>query len=120
MNVYKPLSVSAWTLDSYVYSPDGANNNFGLRVAFNDNYMIVSANAYEAYTGIAYIYELYEAQWTLKQRLNSPFAAGEGFGYFVALYNDTAAVSTVHNDGTTVYSCYNSMSIELLLLFLYL
>jgi hypothetical protein len=99
LHAYTPINESAWSIHSTILSPDGPNINFGLSVDHSGEFMIVGANAFDAYKGSAYIYQLINGQnWILTTRLYSSYPAMEGFGFKVAIHGHTALVATAIND----------------------
>eukprot|EP01033_Poteriospumella_lacustris_P005040 gene5039-3598_t len=99
VHVYTPVNVSHWNVHSTILSPDGPNINFGLSVDHSGKFLIVGANALDAYKGAAYIYQyMNDKYWILTTRLYSPFGVTQGFGFKVAIDGNTAVVATAIND----------------------
>ena len=97
--MYSPDAVNQWTLDSVIYSPAGANGNFGISVDQDGQWLVAGANAYAYYTGVAFVYQrVAKGSWKLHSRLNSPLGVSQGFGYNVAIDGDVIVVGTSVND----------------------
>lgn len=103
IHVYVPISLSEWSLHSYIRSPSDPNANFGVHVSLHNQRIITSANGYKIYDGRVFIYDYQAADdyWKLVATIDSPLAGiniSQGFGYRVGVYNDVAVVSTAVNN----------------------
>lgn len=100
VHIYDHQSGCHWTLQQYIHSPLGDNAGFGNAVELERNRVIVGANAWEGYTGKAFIFSLFEdVYWRLEATLESPSPLmAQGFGYGVSLSNNYALVSTGVNN----------------------
>lgn len=100
VHIYDHQSACHWTLQSYIHSPLGDNAGFGNAVALERDRVIVGSNAWEGYTGKAFIYSLYQdVFWKLEAQLDSPLSYAQGFGYDVSLSGNWAMVTTGVNNG---------------------
>lgn len=100
VHIYTHQSACHWTLQSYIHSPLGDNAGFGNAVALERERVIIGSNAWEGYTGKAFIYSLFEGvYWRLEAQLDSPLSYAQGYGYDVSLSNNWAMVTTGVNNG---------------------
>jgi len=103
VHVYVPKTASKWSLQSLIRSPVWDNANFGNDVSVDDERMVVSANAYEKYDGIVFVYErnLEHQCWLLTGTIKSPLAnqtRSQGFGYRVDMSGNFLIASTSVNN----------------------
>ncbi len=97
-------SGGAWTMQQKLSVADGfAGDQFGWSVAINGDTAIVGARAADIGTtlnqGSAYVFVRSGSAWSLQQRLTaSDGAAGDEFGYSVAVAGDTVLVGARYAD----------------------
>lgn len=101
VRIFRPVSIKEWTEISSIQSPAGPEANFGISVSLDESNerLIVGANGYNVYTGIAYIYDNSNGIFTLNATLESPFGRGlqarsQGFGYTTSISGYSAIVGT--------------------------
>lgn len=94
-----------WNQQAKLVAEDGGHTDiFGVRVALHGDTALISArrddiDAIGKDAGSAYIFERNQGKWTQTQKLISPDGkADDRFGRGVALNNDTALISAMHND----------------------
>ena len=93
--------VSAQTGAGKLSAANGAaNDQFGASVAFDGNTVVIGACGYDANgnaeQGTAYVFVRMLGVWTLQQQLSAPDgAAGDQFGWSVALSGDTALIGAI-------------------------
>eukprot|EP00981_Chlorochromonas_danica_P003095 scaffold614_cov157-Ochromonas_danica.AAC.13 len=99
VHVYQALTQTSFSHMADIYAPNGSNINFGVAVDVYGDTILIGANGYNSYRGVAYIYTLYEsAYWILNATIHSPLRIGQGFGRSVALYNNTIVIGTGVNN----------------------
>lgn len=98
MHIYKALNETSFQHVQDLEAPPGSNINFGVAVDIYKNSILVGANGDDLYSGIAYIYSLYEGFFVLDATLQSPMNYGNAFGRSAALYGDTAVIGTGVNN----------------------
>lgn len=95
---------TAWTQQAHLFAPDGAAEDwFGISVALSGDTALVGAEhdqvGANALQGSVYVFVRSGQTWTLQAHLTaSDGAAGDYFGYFVALAGDTALVGAPRDD----------------------
>ncbi len=94
-----------WTQRSKLTQPDAVLfDNFGYSVDISGDSLIIgnigaSGLGAEQGRGFAYIYTGSGSSWTLQQRIQaSDRAAGDAFGFDVAISEDTAAIGALNDD----------------------
>jgi len=76
-------------------SDRAAGDQFGVSAAIGGDCIVVGAHGDEGYTGSAYVFQLIDGAWTQAAKLTaSDGAAGDMFGYSVAIDGDCALVGT--------------------------
>lgn len=90
---------SAWAEEQELMADDA--EHFGQAVAIDGNTIAVGADLSEGGAGSAYVFARITQQWTKQARLTAvDRAAGDRFGYSIALHEDTLAVgSLLHRVG---------------------
>jgi FG-GAP repeat len=96
-------SGTSWTQQRQLIASDGAaNDRFGWGVALSGETALVGANHHDvganADQGAAYVFTRSGTTWTQQQLLASDGAAGDRFGYAVALAGETAIVGAPFDD----------------------
>jgi len=81
-------------------APNGATDgNFGISVALSGDTAIIGASENGVGTGRAYVFVRQDAGWAVQQELVAlDAAAGDDFGWWVALSGDTAVVGAPGDD----------------------
>eukprot|EP01034_Spumella_vulgaris_P027941 gene27941-34727_t len=99
VSIYTMLSTYKWGLHTELTSPIAGNINFGISVdiAADQNLVIIGANSYSFYAGVAFTYELApdNATWALTGSIQSPSGPNSGFGSQVKVHGDFALVATL-------------------------
>jgi hypothetical protein len=95
-------SVARASRQATLTASDGAkHDNFGWSVAIAGSTAVVGADAKNSGTGAAYVFTRSGTTWTQQAKLTaSDGAAGDEFGYSVALSGSTAVVGAINNAGT--------------------
>ncbi len=91
-----------WTEVQKLSSPNPqVNENFGLAVAFSENYLIVGANEEDNTKGAVHIFEKdNNGMWVYLKKIFASDAMPEAyFGSSVSIYNETIAIGAYHDNG---------------------
>ncbi len=93
-----------WTEQAKLTASDASNDSdFGLRVALSGDTALVGAAGDDvganSNQGSAYVFTRSEGTWTEQAKLTaSDGADDDGFGFWVSVYDDTAAVGAYYDD----------------------
>jgi FG-GAP repeat len=93
-------SGNSWVQQAKLTASDGAaNNQFGNSVSISGDYIVVGSANSSGFTGSAYVFVRSGSTWTQKDKLTaSDGAAGDGFGYSVAISGDYAIIGARFDD----------------------
>ncbi len=96
-------SAGAWIQTAKLLAPDAAQgDHFGASVALRGDRVVIGADQDDdlgADAGAAYVFRIQDGSWVFEQKLTSPLgAAGDHFGFAVALDTDFAAVGAYLDD----------------------
>jgi hypothetical protein len=117
------ISKYKWGLHSELKSPIAGNINFGVSVdiAAGQNLIIVGANSYGFYAGVAFTYQLAadNSTWALTGSIQSPSGPNSGFGSQVKVDGDFAMVATFNKQAfiyerqaSNRYSLVSSLTVD--------
>jgi len=99
-------SGGTWTQRAELTAADGAPGEaFGISVAVSRSTAVVGAYGKNSYTGAAYVFTGSGGTWSQRAELTAADgAAGDGFGYAVALSGSTAVVGAPYKSAAYVFT----------------
>jgi len=99
-------SGTSWTQEAKVTASDGAAGDlFSFSVSINGDYTVIGAYAVNSGQGSAYVFKRSGTSWTQEAKLTaSDGAAGDDFGYSVAINGDYTVIGAVFDDDMGVNS----------------